>query len=88
MNAMCLAIPGKMLSITDHTDAAFRMGKVGFYGIIKQVNLCMVPEVVVGDYVLVHVGVAIAVVQEEEALLTLSYLEQMNEVNELKTSSL
>ena len=88
MNAMCLAIPGKILSITEHTDAAFRMGKVGFYGIVKQVNLCMVPEAIVGDYVLVHVGVAIAVVQEEEALLTLSYLDQMNEVDELTTPSL
>jgi len=85
---MCLAIPGKILSITEHTDAAFRMGKVGFYGIVKQVNLCMVPEAIVGDYVLVHVGVAIAVVQEEEALLTLSYLDQMNEVDELTTPSL
>jgi hydrogenase expression/formation protein HypC len=85
---MCLAIPGKILSIADYTDAAFRMGKVGFYGIVKQVNLCMVPEAIVGDYVLVHVGVAIAVVQEEEALLTLAYLDQMNEVDELTISSL
>ena len=86
MNFMCLAIPGKIISIIDQADGVFKMGKVVFYGIVKQVNLCMVPEAVIGDYVLVHVGVAISLVDEQEALLTLEYLSKMDEVNELKSS--
>ena len=86
MNFMCLAIPAKIISIIDQADGVFKMGKVVFYGIVKQVNLCMVPEAVIGDYVLVHVGVAISLVDEQEALLTLEYLSKMDEVNELKSS--
>ena len=85
MKYMCLAIPGKIISITDQDDVTFRMGKVSFYGIVKQVNLCMVPDVGIGDYVLVHVGVAISVVDEQEALLTLEYLSKMDDVDELKS---
>lgn len=80
---MCLAIPGKLISITS-LDDTFRRGKVSFGGIIKEVNLCMLPDAVVNDYVLVHVGVAISKVDEEEALLTFSYLQQMGEVEEIK----
>jgi hydrogenase expression/formation protein HypC len=85
LNYMCLAIPGKIISIAGQSDGVFRIGKVAFYGIIKEVNLCMVPEAVIGNYVLVHVGVAISIVDEHEALLTLEYLEKMDEVKELKS---
>jgi hydrogenase expression/formation protein HypC len=85
---MCLAIPGKIISIADQADRVFRIGKVTFYGIVKQVNLCMVPEAEIGDYVLVHVGVAISLVDELEALLTLEYLDKMDEVDELKSSAI
>jgi hydrogenase expression/formation protein HypC len=85
---MCLAIPGKIISIADQADRVFRIGKVTFYGIVKQVNLCMVPEAEIGDYVLVHVGVAISLVDEQEALLTLEYLDKMDEVDELKSSAI
>ena len=61
---MCLAIPGKILSITNQLDETFRFGKVSFGGITKEVNLCMVPEAKPDDYVLVHVGVAISIVDE------------------------
>jgi hydrogenase expression/formation protein HypC len=81
---MCLAIPGKIISITAQLDETFRTGKVSFGGILKEINLCMVPEAMVGDYVLVHVGVAINKVDEEEAQKTFSYLQQMGEVEELK----
>jgi hydrogenase expression/formation protein HypC len=81
---MCLAIPGKIISITDQLDETFRTGKVSFGGIMKSVNLCMVPEAQEGDYVLVHVGVAISKVDEEEARLTFSYLQQMGEAAELE----
>jgi hydrogenase expression/formation protein HypC len=81
---MCLAIPGKIIAITNQLDETFRTGKVSFGGIIKSVNLCMVPEAQEGDYVLVHVGVAISKVDEEEAKLTFSYLQQMGEAAELE----
>jgi hydrogenase expression/formation protein HypC len=80
---MCLAIPGKILSIDVVLSDTFRQGKVSFGGIQKDVNLCMVPEAVVGDYVLVHVGVAISRIDEEEAARTFSYLKEMGEVDEL-----
>lgn len=81
---MCLAIPGKILSITNQLDETFRFGKVSFGGIVKEVNLCMVPEAKMHDYVLVHVGVAISVVDEEEANKVFSYLKEMGEVEELE----
>jgi hydrogenase expression/formation protein HypC len=78
---MCLAIPGKIISITDSkTDEVFRQGKVLFGGIVKDVNLSMVPQAVVGDYVLVHVGVAISKIDEEEAQKTFEYLQEMGEL--------
>ncbi|HJV21006.1 MAG TPA: HypC/HybG/HupF family hydrogenase formation chaperone [Sediminibacterium sp.] len=83
---MCLAIPGKILTISA-LDDTFRTGKVSFGGIQKEVNLCMVPEVQVGDYVLVHVGVAIGKVDEEEAQKVFNYLKDMGEVEELETPS-
>jgi hydrogenase expression/formation protein HypC len=81
---MCLAIPGKVTQITDQLDETFRMGKVSFGGIQKEVNLSMVPEAKVGDYVLVHVGVAISTVDEEEAKKTFEYLRQIGELEELE----
>lgn len=80
---MCLAIPGKLVSITAQLDNTFRQGKVSFGGISKEINLSMVPEARIGDYVLVHVGVAIGVVDEEEARQTFEYLKQMGEVEEI-----
>jgi len=81
---MCLAIPGKILSITNSTDdEIFRQGKVFFGGIVKDVNLSMVRNAVVGDYVLVHVGVAISKIDEDEAQKTFEYLHEMGETNEL-----
>lgn len=78
---MCLAIPGKIISITNSkTDEVFREGKVLFGGIVKDVNLSMVPQAVVGDYVLVHVGVAISKIDEEEAQKTFEYLQEMGEL--------
>jgi hydrogenase expression/formation protein HypC len=85
---MCLAIPGKLIAITAQLDATFRTGKVSFGGIQKEVNLFMVPEAKVDDYLLVHVGVAISVVDEEEAKLTFKYLKDMGEVEELEIPSI
>lgn len=80
---MCLAIPGKLTEITAQLDETFRYGKVSFGGIVKEINLAMLPEAQPGDYVLVHVGVAISIVDEAEAKLTFQYLKQMGEVDEL-----
>lgn len=79
---MCLAIPGKVISIEESPDQIFRMGVVSFDGINREVNLSMVPEVKVNDYVLVHVGVAIQTLDEEEAMKTMEYLKELNELNE------
>jgi hydrogenase expression/formation protein HypC len=81
---MCLAIPGKIISINKQEDETFLQGKVSFGGIVKEVNLCMVPEANIGDYVLVHVGVAINKVDEDEAKQTFEYLKQMGEIDEIK----
>lgn len=80
---MCLAIPGKVTAITGQLDETFRIGKVSFGGIQKEINLSMVPEAKVGDYVLVHVGVAISIIDEEEAKTTFEYLKKIGEVEEL-----
>lgn len=81
---MCLAIPGKIISITNQLDDTFRQAKVSFGGIMKEVNLCMLPEAKLDDYVLVHVGVAISIVDEQEAKITFEYLRKIGEVDELK----
>lgn len=73
---MCLAVPGKILSITGE-DPLLKTGKVSFAGVIKEVSLAYVPEAEVGQYAIVHVGFAIAIVDESEAEKTLDYLEQM-----------
>ena len=80
---MCLAIPGKLVAITEELDETFRIGKVSFDGIMKKVNLTMVPEAKAGDYVLVHVGAAIQVVDEEVAQETFDLLKKMGELDEL-----
>jgi hydrogenase expression/formation protein HypC len=81
---MCLAIPGKIESIDNQLDEIFRIGKVSFGEIRKDINLSMVPEAKIGDYVLVHVGVAISIVDEEEAKRTFDLLLQIGEVDEMR----
>ena len=79
---MCLAVPGKLVHI-EGDDPTWRSGKVDFGGILKEVNLGCVPEAEVGDYVLVHVGLAISRVDEEEAQKVFEYLREMDELDEL-----
>ncbi len=80
---MCLSIPGKLIEITSELDATFRVGKVSFDGIIKEVSLTLVPEATIGDYVLVHVGAAISTIDEEEAKKTFELLKQLDELHDL-----
>jgi hydrogenase expression/formation protein HypC len=80
---MCLAIPGKVVSISGD-DPLTRMGKINFSGIVKEASLAYVPEVQIGDYVIVHVGFALSKVDEAEAQKVFEYLRQMDELGELK----
>jgi hydrogenase expression/formation protein HypC len=80
---MCLAVPGKLVSI-EGEDPLSKTGRVDFGGIFKEVNLALVPEVKTGDYVLVHVGMAISTVDEEEAGKVFEYLKRMDELAELE----
>jgi len=80
---MCLAIPGKVESITGD-DLLTRVGRVNFGGILKEASLAYVPEVRVGDYVIVHVGFALSKVDEDEAHKVFEYLKRIDELAELK----
>lgn len=73
---MCLAIPGKIQSIDLLYESAVKMAKVSFWGIIKEASPEMVPTTDISDYVLVHVGVPISKVNEEEANKVFSYLRE------------
>lgn len=79
---MCLAVPGKIVSINE-SNPQNRTGKVDFGGIGKQVSLAFVPEATVGNYVIVHVGFALSIVDEEEAKQVFAYLKEMNELADL-----
>ncbi len=80
---MCLAVPGKVVSITG-SDPLMRTGKVNFGGILKDVNFAYVPDAQVGDYVVVHVGFALNTVDEAEARQVFEYLREMEELAELE----
>jgi hydrogenase expression/formation protein HypC len=80
---MCLAVPGKVLTISGD-EPLTRVGKVNFGGIIKDINFAYVPEAKVGDYVIVHVGFALNVVDEAEANLVFEYLREMGELADLE----
>lgn len=80
---MCLAVPGKVLEIQGD-DPLIRTARVSFAGVVKQVSLTCTPEASVGDYVLVHVGVAISIVDQKEAEETYAYLKQMGELDGLE----
>jgi hydrogenase expression/formation protein HypC len=83
---MCLAVPGQLISIHEFlsteaelapNDSLRRTGQVSFGGIVKSVSLAYVPEATIGDYVIVHVGFALSIVDPVEAQQTLLYLEQL-----------
>jgi hydrogenase expression/formation protein HypC len=82
---MCLGIPGKVEEIGREHDVL--MGKVDFGGVFKRVCLEHVPHVRVGDYVIVHVGFALSVVDEEEARRVFQFLAEMQQLDELEAPS-
>ena len=73
---MCLGIPGKICSITGE-EPLYRMGKIDFSGIQKEISLAYVPEAQVGDYVIAHAGFALSVIDEGEAARVFEYLTEM-----------
>jgi hydrogenase expression/formation protein HypC len=75
---MCLAVPGRVLTLSGD-DPLTRVGRVDFGGIVKEINLAFVPDAVAGAYVLVHVGFAIAVIDEAEAQRVLESLREIGE---------
>jgi hydrogenase expression/formation protein HypC len=79
---MCLAVPGKILTVAGD-DPLTRTARVSFGGIIKQVSLAYTPQAAVDDYVIVHVGFALNVLDEAEAGRVFDYLKQMGELEEL-----
>jgi hydrogenase expression/formation protein HypC len=83
---MCLAIPGKVVSVSGE-DPLARVGRIDFGGVFKEASLACVPEAQVGDYVIVHVGFAISRVDEEEALKVFEYLREMQELSELEDTA-
>lgn len=83
---MCLAIPGKVTSVTGD-DPLWRTGKVDFGGVVKEVSLAYVPDVKIGEYVIVHVGFALSRLDEDEAKKVFQYLKEIEELTELKESS-
>jgi hydrogenase expression/formation protein HypC len=80
---MCLAVPGKILSISGE-DPLTRVARVNFGGIVKEANLAYTPEAQIGDYVIVHVGFALNTVDPEEAQKVFEYLREMGELTELE----
>jgi hydrogenase expression/formation protein HypC len=83
---MCLAIPGRVTSVTGD-DPLWRTGRVDFGGIVKEVSLAYVPEVKIGEYVIVHVGFALSRLDESEAKKVFQYLKEMDELTDLKEAS-
>jgi hydrogenase expression/formation protein HypC len=82
---MCLAIPGKVLEIKKNDEGVW-MGRANFGGIVKQICLEYTPDVIPGDYVLVHVGFALSKVDGEEAQRTYRLLEELKQLDELGPS--
>jgi len=83
---MCLAIPGRIIDIAE-ADPLLRKGRVDFGGVVKTVSLTCVPEATAGQYVLVHVGMAISTIDETEAERVFEFLDQMDELGELSAGS-
>ena len=83
---MCLAVPGKILSICGD-EPLTRMAKVDFGGIQKDVSIAYVPDAEVGKYVIVHVGFALSVIDEDEAQKVFEYLKELDDLNELEENS-
>ena len=81
---MCLGVPGKVVEFMEDIPLGMTMARVSFGGIIKEVCVAYVPEVEVGDYVIVHAGFALNVIDEEEAMEVFAMLKEMQELADLE----
>ena len=77
---MCLGVPGKISEIYEKDN--MKMGKVDFGGVVRETCLDFVPEAKIGDYTIIHVGFAISLISEEEALKTLDMLREIDQMGE------
>jgi len=73
---MCLAVPGKILEIYKTNDLL--MGRIDFGGVVREACLAYVPEAKAGDYAIIHVGFALNLIDEKEALATLDLLDEIS----------
>ena len=76
---MCLAVPGKIVSI-DESNNELKMAKVNFGGVIKDICIQWLPDVQIGDYVLAHVGFALNKIDQKDAEETIEILKQMGDI--------
>jgi hydrogenase expression/formation protein HypC len=83
---MCLGVPGKVVEMIGESPLGMPMARVSFGGIIKEACLAYVPEVQVGDYVIVHAGFALSVIDEEEAMEVFEILREMQDLADLEIS--
>ena len=77
---MCLAIPAKIISISENNDSLQRMARVDFSGVIKDISLAYLPEAKENDYVIVHAGLALSILDEDEARITLAAFAELANV--------
>jgi hydrogenase expression/formation protein HypC len=84
---MCLAVPGKIVSVIEDEQPHLRRGKVDFGGVLKEICLAYTPEAGVGDYVLVHVGFALNRIDEAEAQRILDTFREMDELEQAQAEA-
>ena len=77
---MCLAIPAKIISITENNNDLQRMARVDFSGVLKDISLAYLPEATANDYVIVHAGLALSLLDEEEAQASLAAFAELANV--------
>jgi len=73
---MCLAVPGKIIEI--YENAGLKMGKIDFGSVTREACLAYVPEAKIGDYTIIHVGFALNLLDETEALETLRLFDEIS----------
>lgn len=76
---MCLAVPARIVSLNANVDELLRTGNVDFSGVQKEISLAYVPEANIGDYVIVHAGFALSVLDKSEALASLQAFQELAE---------
>lgn len=79
---MCLAVPGKILSI-DQSNPELKMARVRFGEAVRDISIQWLDDVKVGDYIMAHVGTALSQVDEKDAEFTLNALHEMGEIDEI-----